>query len=446
MRRTSAHEDRAHAPLPPSAAERWIACPPSMGYARWLRNKGRIAPSIPGPAALFGTKCHELSEPFARKLAKGEEVSGLEVAKLEPDVFAVVKCYVDELRLLVAEHDAVGDWRAGVEDTVALRGFETIVWGSADFWIASDDLLDVVDLKAGVSPVNAHENWQTLIYAMGVADQIGYDGRVRVTIVQPRALEGERVKRFEVPSLAPFRTRLAPAIRAASSWISPKGLASDFSSAPFAAGDHCNWCPAIAVCFEARKRAHMVAGDEFAAHAITIPTKGKEEKPIELPKHDLMTPDQIGLLLERISMFETWVKGLRDHAQKLALTGVQIPNHKLVRKRTDRMWKAHVTSGLLTKELGLQDVTRVELKSPSMIEKELQGDAERIAMLQRLVEKPVGDATLVHESDRRPAIEDPKIAFQRVPKEETQSYEDQAAVQRRPRRKEAKGRNVRRHS
>ena len=228
----------AHAPLSPSSAFRWTACPISPRLARTL-------PSPPaGDAAKAGTLLHSTYE---RKLYGGPGLQPAEVAELE--------------RLGVRQTLAVSILDAGIEATQALLkkhnirhiALETRVdpgaaigrsdfWGTADLLGANEEekTLVVLDFKTGRHPVAVQDNLQLLSYALGALDTITFEPeRIVLAIVQPVAFG----------AVAQTQSITLDVLERFSEWIGVRAFATDDPTAqPQPSAEACRFCPARSIC------------------------------------------------------------------------------------------------------------------------------------------------------------------------------------------------------
>ena len=135
-----------HAKASPSAYRRWSTCPGSLTLQEKLGDL--IPPDEGSSAAQLGTQLHDTAE----RALKGE---------CEP--CEDTQFYVSFCRQLAAQKDA----EMIVEARVPLF-YSREEHGYADCVIRTDDTIHVIDLKTGMIPVDAVNNWQLLIYAYGM--------------------------------------------------------------------------------------------------------------------------------------------------------------------------------------------------------------------------------------------------------------------------------------
>lgn len=387
------HTKRAHAPFPPSGAERWLACPSAQRYAALL------PPSSNTEFTEFGTACHELAEAILRGnitddgaytelAAQKAEAWATAWGKTEPitehvlAMLGVALPYVGHVEMQTARFKDAGLVRR-LEERVTIAGKDC--WGSVDCSLyVPFDFLEIIDLKGGAGKcVDPENNVQLMTYAVGEAERYDWAfDRAILTIVQPRRSDGrEEVLSWEcsAETLRAFGKQIKLAIKRA------KAL-----DAQPIAGDHCGWCVAKALCPAQREQALACLGsDPSASKALTLPEPG------------VLTPEQLALVLQHRKAIEAWFKA----CGALALT--QPPaGWKVVAGTSKRKWidesEAHAM------------LVMAELDTASFYEQKLVGVTEACKLLKAagvkeleaaLFIKPPGKPTLAPEDDKRPPLD-----------------------------------------
>lgn len=396
------HEERGHAPLPPSASKRWLTCHPSQGYIRRLIRDGVITKRASGPAAQRGTRIHEIAEPWLRARLAGKKT-------YRPPA----KCAKDE----VAEAGAyVGYCLKKWEDAAALDpkaqcGIEhksTVTdecWGSCDFWIFAAGIFISIDLKSGREAVDPDGNTQLLIYALGIIKANGFVARkVELCIWQPnddREMP-EKVAVYTKHAFTKAVIDITIGIKGATSYLDEKIASMQAYHARLVPGDHCGYCDALGVCPAAKSRSLSISSANFQ------PVPVERFSP---PAAEKLEPDQIAEILTRAPAFYAWLNSIETRALELMHKGHRIPGYKVVQKVTRRAWESKYTDGQLARALRIpvSKLTKTVRLSPSQVEETL--DKAGKAKLAKLLFKPIGDPTVVRESDRRQALPSTKISF-----------------------------------
>lgn len=386
-----------HASLSPSAAERWWNCPGSVVLSADI-------PSTTSEYAAEGTKAHELAE---KMLTDQPRASGYS-AEMRDNV----RVYVDHVRALADGEGIVLQVEQQVKVTEEC-------WGTADALVWNPKLrtLFVRDLKYGAGvPVEVRGNLQLKIYALGALLTAGYPAEIVNTgIVQPRIPHADGTARsldYSAVDLIDFHADLLDAIQRVKAAetngdlylkhrdANPKAAAEweDKYLKPTVKG--CQWCPASATCPKVKQLAQQTAKQAFTV--ATIDNGG-------VRTYD---PAELADTLDKLPILEAWIKNVREFAYAEAEKGHAIPNYKLVEKRPTRRWRDEQEAGESLDMLGV-DCFEKKLMTPAAVEKLLPKDQRNL--LDSLTVKESSGHTLVHESDKRPAVSlDAKSAFGEV--------------------------------
>lgn len=375
----------SHAKLSPSSAERWIVCPGSVVLSEGM-------PERTSAFAEEGTQAHALAE-MLLTMTPGE-------MDTPAGMLDNVMVYVDHIRGILAEHpDAV----LMVEQRVKVND---LVYGTADavIWIPSLQLLIIVDLKYGAGVAVEAISLQLKIYALAALLTFGYKAkRVSATIVQPRCPHTDgpiRTAVYETADLIDFHADLEDAVaRVTAASLIYKGgeLAKAkawFDEEHLTPSDKgCKWCLAAPKCPALKSKAQEVAKKVFAPG---------------LP----YDPKELAEVLEFLPILEGWAKNTREFAYGEAEKGHAIPNWKLVEKRASRKWRDETAAASALNAAGV-DCWEKKLITPAVAEKALL--KEQRGLLDELTVKESSGHTLVHESDKRPAIKvDAASAFANI--------------------------------
>jgi hypothetical protein len=364
----------SHAKLSPSAAERWMTCPGSVVLSDGMPEKSSAF-------AEEGTLAHELAE----QLLLGNVVNG------DANMFSNVEVYTDYVESLGGE--------LHVEQRVSVN---EQVYGTADavVWQEDDKRLHIVDLKYGAGvAVEVHGNLQLKIYALATLLTFGYPAEtVTATIVQPRCPHSDGPVRsavYDTVDLLEFHADLLDGIARVETARSV--AMADWSYDLITPSEKgCRWCLAAPKCPALKQKAQTLAKQAFAPG---------------LP----YDPKALAETLDFLPILEGWIKNTREFAYEQAEKGEAIPSWKLVEKRATRKWK-DLSESFFVKTFAKLKVTKEDLfdapsmKSPAAVEKLLPKVYR--PLLDELCVKESSGHTLVHESDKRPAIKvDAKSAF-----------------------------------
>ncbi|HCC8877189.1 TPA: DUF2800 domain-containing protein [Salmonella enterica subsp. enterica serovar Dublin] len=353
-----------HALLSPSGAKKWLSCSASLACEKDI-------PNTSGKAAVLGTAMHTLAEIHLNQYIKGtelplergvgayvlEEGKGAVKALIKPmksavlitaDMIEQVRKYTDYCKAII-DVAAYAKLEMRVNLTEVLHpGYEGVeTFGTADLVavqeLANTDehMLIIGDLKTGRHRVEAKENKQLMLYALGVYRRLKRRYNitvVRLVIFQPYA-GGASEWDISVEGLELFakfaRKRALLALDAYSR--GKKNLKpSDFKPSV----DGCQWCRFSEQCAARTKTVNSVLTEEL-----------EDDFALELTLEQLVAEyEKLPLLRQHIDKIEK--------AMAAALhSGKKVPRYKLVEGRPgNRAWKdadkvAELYGDKLTKEV-----------------------------------------------------------------------------------------------
>lgn len=386
----------AHSPLGASSAHRWMNCPGSVALCVGIEDKGSFA-------AAEGTVAHSIGE---NALRPGPKLGVLDhVATCDGHAITVTQEMLDAVKVYVEYvQDRAHVKERKLEQRLDLSSVHPDCFGTADciLWKPKRSELEVIDYKHGAGvAVEVLNNKQLKFYALGALLTCGYPAKiVTVTIVQPRCPHPDgpiRSQTFEAIDLLDFAADLKEA-----------AAATEQPDAPLHAGDWCRWCPAAGVCPEQRKQAQALARIEFSAPAAQPPAPGS------------LTAVELAQVLDKAPIVEAWIKAVREHAYTQAEAGNPPPNYKLVAKVAIRKVAPDILPESLAKAIGVSPgelYAEPKFLGIGELEKLAPGKnaKERAAALEPFVVRESSGHVLVHDSDRRPAVnpqQAAKLVFQ----------------------------------
>lgn len=392
----------AHSKLGASSAYRWMSCAGSVALSERM-------PKRESEYAAEGTAAHTLAEACLKRGFDATEyvgetmgVAGVPEFTVTEEMAEAVQVYLDTVRGDRADGDV-----PLVEHRFALTEFHPAFFGTNDacLYKPAERKLVVYDYKHGRGvAVEVERNPQLMYYGLGAATA---ESRpldvVELVIVQPRAQHRDGpVRRWQTTAqdLVEYAADLVEA-----------AARTEASDAPLAAGDWCKFCPAAPVCPELKKRALDAAQVDF---------NDNNGEPI-LRDPAVMTPDELGAVLDAADIIEQWYRSVQSHANAEALAGRLPSGWKLVEgKQGNRKFRDEAEARMALLELGVEpEHQNVEpkLRSPTQIATVLKqrygfkGKAADEAIADLVTREP-GGPRLVRESDPRPAIaRDPDADF-----------------------------------
>ncbi|EEF1427345.1 DUF2800 domain-containing protein [Salmonella enterica subsp. enterica serovar Enteritidis] len=353
-----------HALLSPSGAKKWLSCAASLACEKDI-------PNTSGKAAVLGTAMHTLAEIHLNQYIKGtelplerdvgayvlEEGKGAVKALIKPmkgavlvtdDMVEQVRKYTDYCKAII-DVAAYAKLEMRVNLTEVLHpGYEGVeTFGTADIvavqGLANTDehMLIIGDLKTGRHRVEAKENKQLMLYALGVYRRLKRRYNitvVRLVIFQPYA-GGASEWDISVEGLELF-TKFAQkrALLALDAYSRGKKnlKASDFRPSV----DGCQWCRFSEQCAARTKTVNSVLAEEL-----------EDDFALEL------TPEQLVAEYEKLPLLRQHIDKVEKAMAAALHSGKKVPGYKLVEgKMGNRAWKdaekvAELYGDKLTKEV-----------------------------------------------------------------------------------------------
>jgi hypothetical protein len=379
---------RAHARLGPSSSSRWLRCPGSVNFLE--DEEVDETGSIP---AAHGTILHSFMEDCLRDTLDPFDFAG-ETREHDDHKLTLT----DELAEMLLDGLDKIDTLPGklfIERRVNLDRWMPGQFGTLDVGIAGKRMIHIWDHKFGFNPVNAVENEQLMIYALGFWDNIARHitdaKKFRLHVFQPRIPNGGGEWDVTLDELLVFGKE-----------VKVKAAATYGKNAPRIPGPkQCGYCDGAKTlrCKEYADYNLAILFDEFD----DLDDRMKMGVSPRLPKPSALTPERRSYILEHRGMFEKFLDRLHADTLDDALKGLPTPGLKAVNgKNPPRKWKGEeVPTAILSKALGDEAYTR-KILSPTQAEKQLP--PKIYAKLEEHVDKGKPNPTLAPEADARPAL------------------------------------------
>lgn len=390
----------AHAKLSPSDSARWISCPAALRMDESLREQGYLVDEE-STYAREGTLAHGLGEIEASLkfglCTKRQYNTKMKAWLKEFTAEGYPEGTFEEMQEHVEAYVALIEERLqrfpGSQLMLERRldsGIERC-WGTSDAVIVSMEHIEIIDFKYGAGVrVEAEDNSQLRIYGLGAlrtyGELLGEIKLIIMTVHQPR-MEHVDSEELDPADLVAWRDGVV--IPSATEALhNPKAKFGPSEKA-------CRWCPAAGICRARIEKATLTDfGDVLA------------EEPPSPAKPEVLTPDEIGRALHRVSAIKAWCAALEASALEAAYgQGKQIPGWKVVRSGGQRQIQDHASAiqVLIDEGFPAKDVTNYKAKGIGDLEK-LLGKPKFAELLGPFVEKTSGREALVPEADKREAI------------------------------------------
>lgn len=400
-----------HALLSPSGAKKWLSCAASLACEKDI-------PNTSGKAAVLGTAMHTIAEMHLNAYIRGtalplerdvgayvlEEGKGAVKALIKPmkgavlitaDMIEQVRKYTDYCKAIIdVATYAKLEMRVNLTEVLhpGYEGVET--FGTADLVavreMANTDehMLIIGDLKTGRHRVEAKENKQLMLYALGVYRRLKRRYNitvVRLVIFQPYA-GGASEWDISVEGLELFaKFAQKRALLALDAYFRGKKnlKASDFKPSV----DGCQWCRFSEQCSARTKTVNSVLAEEL-----------EDDFALEL------TPEQLVAEYEKLPLLRQHIDKVEKAMAAALHSGKKVPGYKLVEGRPgNRAWKD--TDALLETlshfELGAEMLHKEVLMTPTEAEKQHKG-SELWAALEKHVTRKPGAPCVTTVEDKRP--------------------------------------------
>lgn len=317
----------SHSRLAASKAGQWIRCPGSIAYVEWLKKENKIPEDTSNKWGELGTAVHKVLEIAIEEKIHPEVMPAKQLKKLtghdlnERDIAGAQLAYNYVINI-EKEYDEILAERKYDLSFV----YDTDTGGTADISGFQDQgTLLIADYKNGKTVVEAEENYQLRIYALGAYyhENEWYNFQdVKTVIIQPNAphrLGKIRADDFTIDELKKWEEKnLIPAINAI------KNESATLIPGP----NQCAWCEARHVCEANAKQSLQLAQIDFENVAHPKP---------ELPAPKTLTKQQLSFILDNESRILQFLKACKAYAFETLEKGKEpIPYYHLEDKYSNR--------------------------------------------------------------------------------------------------------------
>lgn len=405
-----------HALLSPSSAKKYLGC------AAALLCESDI-PNTSGERAVIGTGAHTLSELALNKYKEKDPIKLEHYAgyyldenghgpmyktgyysnevKITDEMVSFAQKYI-EWAIPIIDSADYSELEMRVNLTPALHpGYEldrkpVNTFGTADIVAVvprtdGSFMLLVGDLKTGRHKVDAKENWQLMLYAIGVLRKLARRYNItliRLAIFQPLA-GGASEHDMEPEALALFAKHAARrSVMALDVYAKGKKALKPLDFTPSASA--CQWCRFAEKC-------------SAKAKAAVNPLVSDTDLADETENHEL-TPEQLKAEWDKLPALRQHIATIEKAMMSALMSGVKVEGLKLVAgKPGNRAWTneaevwAHVDETCLDRNL----VTETKLMSPTQFEKAVGAETLNTEFAKFVTRKP-GAPSIAEADDKRP--------------------------------------------
>lgn len=444
-----------HDTLSPSSRHRYKHCPGSV-------REGKKYPEKPsGPAAADGTHTHTLLETcivagmvpaitYVGQTLKdhdGEFVVDAERAERVQFALDYIK---SRLEIFNGECKLYAERKVNPEHLLGRKDMK----GTVDVTIISEShrTIEIIDLKDGMTPVDAVDNEQLEVYAMAVLSELGlpvnvtypYDV-VTMTIIQPKM----RIKKM--PPISSHTLSVRQVLDMIGPMVSEAHLTEQPDAKLIPGDKQCKYCNAAGNCVAQTQQALNGIGIMFQPINNEVPAflAGPVAAVPELPSFlaapttaatvvqpaaeviDLshqaankdpatMTDEQLARALEAAPLIRQVLANAEEEALRRMKLGSTIPGFKVVNGRGSRSWalpEDEMAAKLIGMGIPKSAVYETKLVSPAQAEKLVwektsKGEVVKKSLTERqlktldteYIAKIGGKLTIVPEADSRPAV------------------------------------------
>jgi len=316
-----------HARLSPSAAERWMNCPGSV------RECDKYPESRSSPAAIDGTHTHTVLEHCLKNNVEDcLKLNGIKMSdddgefRLDLDRLWRVEKALKYIRDR-AEELGVDNIMSEHKVNCGMLIERDDMRGTLDVRLMNDEVLEIIDYKDGMGVVEAEQNKQLMLYALGeLGMQRTANGwsfkKIIITIIQPKMERRGRpiVSSWEisVDDLLVFGEEVKKAADA-----------TDLPDAPLIPGDsQCKWCEHKGNCNPLVTEKLDKVGIMFE----DITQQSSNTEPTDL------TDDQIKEIVESAPSVRAMLEAVEKEALRRMESGHSVSGLKVVRTSGRRQW------------------------------------------------------------------------------------------------------------
>ena len=361
-----------HAKLSPSSSSRWLTCTASVRACEAYENKTN-------EYAEWGTLAHEVGECLLLNKPIPPDAT--------PEHIECATEYADYVHSLMSKHSVLI-----VEETFDLGFIMPNQFGTSDATVLTDRHLHIVDLKTGHNIVDAENNTQLMLYALGALNDLEtiYDiDEITLHIVQTRANHISSWT-LSVSDLLIFGQVVA---------IQAQKILNNKDTEFNPNAKACKYCP------------HQYKCEALKLHVEGV-IKGSFDNIEDIEgKADMVDVSHIKRILDNKDLIIGFIKAVEEVALERLQKGDKIDGYKVVASNTNRKWADEdEVEKYLKGRLKASELYVKKLVPMTKILKLLPDDKK----LQGMLIKPEGQPTIAKADDKRPSLTDVKDKFENI--------------------------------
>lgn len=383
--------NKDHALLSASSSHKWLVCTPSVRLEEQFEDKtseymeeGTLAHAI----AELKLRNY-FTEPMGKRKFNSEMKKLQQNERYQEEMQEHTDTYLDYIKEIALKSPVKPT--VVVEMKVDYSKYAKDGFGTADCILIMDKKLHIIDFKYGKGvPVYAEDNPQLKLYALGALDKykILYPiENIELHIVQPR-----------IENISSFELSRAVLEEWGNTVVIPAAEKAFLGIGEFVPGEHCRFCKAKGCCV-ARADKNLKAIEDFKP--VDYKKNDRKDK-LEKVAKNILTENEIGIILSQLTDVESWINDLKEYALKSILEGKDITGWKVVEGRSNRTISDIDKAFEIIKNYGIDEALLYEKKPLSITELEKLLTKKKFNdLIGDFVIKPQGKPTLAPISDKR---------------------------------------------
>lgn len=359
-------DQQEHSRLSASSSSRWLVCPGSLTLDEPDRKE------LINEMAKIGTVVHAIAEDCLVLNIDAEVFNNTIIDDIEitDEYLTWANCYVDYIMSYYTSK-----FKIGIEHRTNYSKYAEDGFGTMDAYIVDNvnKILHIFDLKCGRITVDAYQNSQLTLYALGVRDELKLKNYTyKLHIIQPRTYHYDTWE-FDNKYLNDFAKMVTERAKLTTSSIRIPGE------------KQCQWCKNNPTCNELKIYMDDLIGNMF-------------DNIEELPMNDILK------IYNNKKLISTYLENIENYLLEKAMNGEKLDGLKLVISNPHRKYTEEAEE-ILDMYLGEKAYTQKLIgvtAATKLLDKKI---------IDTIVYKPKGVPKLASITDKRETIEDISLQF-----------------------------------